>query len=357
VGLPLAVLVLLCRRLAWSVMAAGALSLVVAAALAAPWYLVVERAEPGYLRYFFLERHVMGFTTTTQLHGHREWWYYLPILLAGSLPWAPTLPGAWRPDRGGRLEALRRVAVVWLLVDVIFLSAAGSKLATYVLPIFPAVAVLVAVAWHVAPRRDGGRPPATFGPLVAGQQAAGALLLPGIIAWGVWLAGLPSLLTTWLAGLAVAAAWLAAARSAGRWPLARSFAATLTLMVVTLSVAYCTVFPVAAEQATARDLAAHFNAQGRLPPRLWIVDERVGSFLFYLDPALRARLEPQTVEGVPLGRALVQAGGIPGTIVALPSASMTRLAARARLEHINSEAAGRYRLYDGTALRSAPPRR
>ena len=47
-----------------------------------------------------------------------------------------------------------------------------------------------------------------------------------------------------------------------------------------------------AAEHTARDLAAHFNRQGVLPDELVIVEERIGSAIFYLDPALRAELRP-----------------------------------------------------------------
>lgn len=62
-GLPVMVLALVERRLSTRLVLGGLVSLVVAAALAAPWYLAVERAEPGYLYYFFIERHLLGFTT------------------------------------------------------------------------------------------------------------------------------------------------------------------------------------------------------------------------------------------------------------------------------------------------------
>src|SRR4030095_10859312 len=61
---------------------------VIAAALVAlPWYLAMDAREPGYLRYYFLNRHLLGFTTETQRHGGQAWWYYLPVLIVGGLPW------------------------------------------------------------------------------------------------------------------------------------------------------------------------------------------------------------------------------------------------------------------------------
>ena len=71
---------------------AGITVLIVAVLIASPWYALVERQNPGYLRYFFLERHVKGFATWSQPHGDEPWWYYLPVLLGGGLPWIAYLP-------------------------------------------------------------------------------------------------------------------------------------------------------------------------------------------------------------------------------------------------------------------------
>ena len=66
--------------------------LVVAVLVASPWYVAVAVRNPDYLRYFFLERHVLAFATDTQPHGDQPWWYYLPVLLGGGLPWIGYLP-------------------------------------------------------------------------------------------------------------------------------------------------------------------------------------------------------------------------------------------------------------------------
>ena len=40
-------------------------------------------SNPGYLRYYFFDRHVLGFLTSSQPHGLEPWWYYLPVLIVG----------------------------------------------------------------------------------------------------------------------------------------------------------------------------------------------------------------------------------------------------------------------------------
>ena len=85
------------RDLAVALVVAGVVSIVVAA----PWYWAMERAHPGYLHYYFVERHLQGYLTATQRHAGRPWWYYLPIVLGGALPWTGYL------DRGGAVRPAR----------------------------------------------------------------------------------------------------------------------------------------------------------------------------------------------------------------------------------------------------------
>ena len=66
---------------------AGRRVLAIAALVALPWYLAMKAREPGYLRYYFVDRHLLGFATDTQRHSGQPWWFYLPIVIGGGLPW------------------------------------------------------------------------------------------------------------------------------------------------------------------------------------------------------------------------------------------------------------------------------
>ncbi len=128
--------------------AAGLTVLAVAVLIAAPWYALVERQNPGYLRYFFLERHVLGFATWSQPHGDEPWWYYLPVLLGGGLPWIAYLPVVVQDALARRRDSgAMPLLWSWLIGWTLLMALAGSKLATYVWPVFPAMAVLAATAW------------------------------------------------------------------------------------------------------------------------------------------------------------------------------------------------------------------
>ena len=113
--------------------------------IAAPWFIAVSRANPEFAHFFFIHEHVERFLTTE----HRRegpLWYFVPVLAIGLLPWLTiavrALITAWRaPPRG--TFAPERLLLAWCLVIFLFFSASGSKLPSYVLPMFPALALLI----------------------------------------------------------------------------------------------------------------------------------------------------------------------------------------------------------------------
>ena len=267
----------------WSLrlVASGAAAVLLGALIAAPWYLAMEAASPGYLRYFILDRHFGGVAGEAQRHAGRPFWYYLPILVAGTWPWAvAVVRRGWRAT-----SSAERLVWSWLVADLLLLSVAGSKLATYLLPAFPAVALLAARALGedtVAARR--GTPAWIFW-VTALLPAAG-------LAYYVADAGLlPA-----AAGLAAACAPLAVAAWALRVAGAPARPERLAIVTVTALLAVAiAVRPLTAVQLTAKSLARDVNARGTMPRLLVVVDEGIGSFLFYLEPDLRRGLTPERV--------------------------------------------------------------
>lgn len=123
--------------------------LLLSGVLALPWYLWAVQANPGLLDYFLKFQTVdRVFSTVHQRPG--PFWFYLPVLLGGFLPWSCWLPQAIaRGVKASRLAPDDRpnpdlFLLAWLLLPTLFFSLIGSKLPPYVLPIFPAVALLLA---------------------------------------------------------------------------------------------------------------------------------------------------------------------------------------------------------------------
>ncbi len=120
--------------------------------LAVPWFYLVW-LENGYnfVATFWLNHHVARFLTS--IHHHSQpFWYYLPVLLVGFFPWIAFLGSALRRvyRQGAHFlfePSTELVLWLWTLVPLLFFSASSSKLAGYILPILPPLALLVAKEW------------------------------------------------------------------------------------------------------------------------------------------------------------------------------------------------------------------
>jgi 4-amino-4-deoxy-L-arabinose transferase-like glycosyltransferase len=109
-----------------------------------PWFVAVARAHPDFTQFFFVHEHYTRFTTTEH-HRGQPWWFFVPVLALGALPWTvPMLCGLWQAfkERRGGVFAPFRFLAVWAVIVFVFFSVSGSKLVPYVLPAFPALALL-----------------------------------------------------------------------------------------------------------------------------------------------------------------------------------------------------------------------
>jgi 4-amino-4-deoxy-L-arabinose transferase-like glycosyltransferase len=117
--------------------------------VAAPWYgLVAAETKGAWIAGFWKNHHVKRMTTPLESHSG-PYLYYLPVLLAGSAPWSIFLGGTiWhciRRLRDGeeRERSAIRLLVVWLALYFVFFSVVQTKLPNYILPVYPAVALLL----------------------------------------------------------------------------------------------------------------------------------------------------------------------------------------------------------------------
>jgi 4-amino-4-deoxy-L-arabinose transferase-like glycosyltransferase len=132
------------RRARELVRPAAAWGLALACAVAAPWYVALAaRGGTPLLGELVVRQNVVRFLAPWD-HA-ASWWYYLVYLWIDLLPWSLFLPLAVGlvPD-DERERRLHRLAWVWLAAIVLFFSLAASKRSPYILPVAPAVAVLVA---------------------------------------------------------------------------------------------------------------------------------------------------------------------------------------------------------------------
>jgi 4-amino-4-deoxy-L-arabinose transferase-like glycosyltransferase len=128
------------------------------AVIAAPWFILVSVRNPSFPGFFFLHEHFARFLTTVHQRVG-PWWYFGPLLLFGVLPWLVPLVRACRPAwRESAVPAAPgsppfkplKFLLIYALATLVFFSASGSKLAPYILPMFPVLAALTG-----AGSRDG----------------------------------------------------------------------------------------------------------------------------------------------------------------------------------------------------------
>ena len=117
--------------------------LLVFGAVTVPWFVLVSLRNPEFAPFFFIHEHFDRFTSTVH-NRWKPWWFFIPVLVIGFLPWTGLLATAARAawhDRAPGFSA-RRLFLVWSVLVFGFFSASGSKLSGYVLPIWPPLALL-----------------------------------------------------------------------------------------------------------------------------------------------------------------------------------------------------------------------
>ncbi len=117
------------------------------AAIAAPWFVLAARANGQFLEFFFVREHFLRFLTPIE-HRTEPWWFFVPVLTVGIIPWLPQAARALVAApmdrvRRGEFDTLR-LLWIWCVFVLVFFSLSDSKLIPYILPAVPALALLCA---------------------------------------------------------------------------------------------------------------------------------------------------------------------------------------------------------------------
>ena len=218
-------------------------------AVAMPWYLLMwSRHGNDYLQSFFVGDNLERFATS-RFNDPRPWWFYLPVVAGGLLPWTP-LALVWLGPITQLLRGRRAVGTIdlrllmWALLPLIFYSISVGKQPRYVLPVLPPLALLLASSivertqeWRGL---DGARSmPRRALPVVAGSLMSGAFFVAlGILLYRAQplLINVQSIYTTIAASaIAVMGAMVIVVAMSGSWrsaPVVIALAAAVTLPAV-----------------------------------------------------------------------------------------------------------------------------
>ena len=124
------------------------IGLVIFVAITVPWYYLVQKANPEFLHFFFVTQQFSRFLTTQDFNNKAAIWFYLPVVFAGFFPWsifvlqavAKSLKNIWENRQAHANELF---LLLWLFIIFTFFSLPKSKTVGYIIPIFPAIALLV----------------------------------------------------------------------------------------------------------------------------------------------------------------------------------------------------------------------
>ncbi len=115
-------------------------------ATATPWYLMILwKNGPGFLWEFIMVHNIGRALHPMQGHGGR-WYYYLVVMAVSVLPWLLLMPRLARAIVKREQRPLMRFLLLWVVLTVVIFSLAQTKLPHYISSIYPALALLLALA-------------------------------------------------------------------------------------------------------------------------------------------------------------------------------------------------------------------
>jgi 4-amino-4-deoxy-L-arabinose transferase-like glycosyltransferase len=121
-----------------------------------PWHWLAARRLPDFLEFFFVHEHLARYLTPIA-DRQEPWWFFGGVLLAGSMPWTLSalrvLGSGWRRASPPGFNATLFLWI-WVVFIGVFFSLSDSKLMPYILPLMPALALLIAALPTQALERD-----------------------------------------------------------------------------------------------------------------------------------------------------------------------------------------------------------
>lgn len=225
------------------------LGFVIMLAIALPWYFAMWATHGNaYLQSFFVGDNFERFATD-RFNDPRPWWFYLPVVAGGMLPWTP-LALTWLGPITQFLRGRRSIGTIdlrllmWAILPLAFYSISIGKQPRYVLPVLPPLALLLASSIVERTQEwrgfDGVRStPRRALPVVVGSLLSGIFF----VALGVLLYRAQPLLINVSPAFTTMASYLTAIAGAvvilvsvsGQWrsaPLVIALAAAITLPAV-----------------------------------------------------------------------------------------------------------------------------
>jgi len=124
--------------------------LLLAVIISVSWFFLLFREHPGLLEYYYRNEFVDRIASDVH-HRSKPFWFYTLVMIGGLLPWSMMLPriigDLWKRRRDPRMPEFWLFSG-WLLIPWLVLHLITSKLPTYILPLFPPLAIVCAYYWN-----------------------------------------------------------------------------------------------------------------------------------------------------------------------------------------------------------------
>ena len=130
------------------------LGIVIFLAVSLPWIFLIQKAHPDFFRFFFIQEHFQRYTTTIN-HHTGPLYFYVPVIIAGTLPWSAFLIKALKGKGWDRIKdkLFRKEETLFLLVWIgfitLFFSFSSSMLVPYIASIFLPLSLFGGRVFHL----------------------------------------------------------------------------------------------------------------------------------------------------------------------------------------------------------------
>ncbi len=172
------------------------------AAMALPWFILLEQRYGGFFHYFFIEQQFTRYVGT-EFNNRQPLLFYVVCLLVFCFPFVAVLRPRWTGNSTASYRSVWRLCWATVLAILVFFSIPASKLVGYILPVVPALMLLTAMAWPHAVTTMSSRWAMGLGSLMLGCVFAILSLLGPIEQhWPLWLGVASGVLgALWWSGL------------------------------------------------------------------------------------------------------------------------------------------------------------
>jgi 4-amino-4-deoxy-L-arabinose transferase-like glycosyltransferase len=140
------------------------------AVVVAPWVWGMSQAVPEFLNYVLVTETAERMATKA-LKRTGPPWYFVPYLIGGALPWSIVAVFSWKSFRRRDDDAMLYL-LLWLVIPFVFFSISQSKRPQYILPLMPAIALMIARIWNEAKTRAAAIVIACFGAILLAAPLA-----------------------------------------------------------------------------------------------------------------------------------------------------------------------------------------